>query len=327
VLIMTPLTLALADALKLERQAKLAFLLATGYVVDSTSLPFTISNLTNIVVANYFGIGFAEYAARMVPVNLVAFAASLGALWVLFRGVVPARVDLSRLDVPRSAVLDPLVFALGWIVLPLLFAGYFLAKPLGLPLCAVAGAGAGVLLLAALHGHLARARVRAGISVVTILREAPWAVVWFSLGMYLIVFGLRNHGATQPVVVLLEALQGTPALVAALVSGTVFAILAAVMNNLPAVLFGSLAIEQARLGEGARELFVYANVIGAGLGPKMTPIGSLATLLWMHVLAQYGVRVGWRRFCLVGLKLTIPVLAATLAGLAAVLALRASVPS
>jgi arsenical pump membrane protein len=133
--------------------------------------------------------------------------------------------------------------------------------------------------------------------------------------MYLVVFGLRNQGFTAELGHLLEWLAGTGVWPATLGTGVLFAVLSSVMNNLPTVMLGSLAIHDAQLSGITREAMIYANVIGCNLGPKMTPLGSLATLLWLHVLASRGIHVGWGQYCRVGVALTLPVLLVTLLGL------------
>jgi arsenical pump membrane protein len=317
VLILTPLVLEMLHALKFQPRAVLAFIMATGFVADTASLPLKISNLTNIIVANYFHISFGDYAAVMVMVNLVSVAASLAVLWWFFRRDIPPRFDPAMLDDPKSAVLDPFVFRTGWVVMPLLLVGYFAAHSLGLPVSAVAGLAALILILAALREHLLRRQPKAVIPVMTLVKEAPWQVVVFSLGMYLVVFGLRNQGLTSLIGQGLEWLAGQGVWAAAVGGGFLLAAMSAVMNNLPSVMIGSLAIADASLKPLAREALVYANVVGCNLGPKMTPIGSLATLLWLHALSQRGVKVGWLEYCRIGVALTVPVLLATLLGLAA----------
>jgi arsenical pump membrane protein len=103
---------------------------------------------------------------------------------------------------------------------------------------------------------------------------------------------------------------------AALGTGVVTALLSAIMNNMPTVLVGALAIDATSAQGVVREAMVYANVIGADLGPKLTPIGSLATLLWLHVLAARGIRISWGEYCRIGAVLTLPILLVTLAALA-----------
>ena len=148
-----------------------------------------------------------------------------------------------------------------------------------------------------------------------VLRNAPWQIVLFSVGMYLVVYGLGNAGLTDLAAGLLVWLGQQGHVVATVGSGFAAAILASVMNNMPATLVGALAIDRADVAPLTRELMIYANVIGNDLGPKFTPIGSLATLLWLHVLATKGHRITWGQYMKVGLVITPPVLLATLLAL------------
>ncbi|RXY96958.1 ArsB/NhaD family transporter, partial [Klebsiella pneumoniae] len=147
----------------------------------------------------------------------------------------------------------------------------------------------------------------AKFSIVNILKKAPWQIVLFSIGMYLVVYGLGNAGLTAYSARILNWLGQQGALVATVGTGFLSAIVASVMNNMPSTLIGALAIDSARVPAATRELMIYANVIGNDLGPKFTPIGSLATLLWLHVLAEKNYKISWGQYMKVGLLITPPV--------------------
>ena len=307
-LILTPIVIAMLLALKFSPAATLAFVMAAGFIADTASLPLVVSNLVNIVSADYFDIDFARYASVMLPVNLVSVAASLAMLMWFFRRDIPRDYDVAGLKAPREAIVDMTTFKAGWAVLALLLVGFFGLGRLGVPISAVAGAGALVLLGVAAHAHR--------ISTRKVVREAPWQIVVFSLGMYLVVYGLRNQGLTDHLAGLLDQFAGYGVWGATFGTGLLVAFLSSIMNNMPTVLVGALSIDASQAVGPVREAMVYANVIGADLGPKFTPIGSLATLLWLHVLARKNVRVTWGYYFRVGLVLTLPVLLATLAALA-----------
>jgi arsenical pump membrane protein len=307
-LILTPIVIAILLALRFSPATTLAFVMAAGFIADTSSLPLVVSNLVNIVSADYFDIGFAEYAAVMVPVDLVAIAATLGMLLMFFRRDIPGSYDLSLLKLPQAAVRDRATFIAGWWVLVLLLIGFFVLDPLGVPISAVATAGAAALLLIAARGHVIPTR--------KVIRNAPWQVVMFSLGMYLVVYGLRNEGLTRYLAQLLNRFAEHGIWGAALGTGLLTAFLSSVMNNMPTVLVGALSIDASHTTGAIREAMIYANVIGSDLGPKITPIGSLATLLWLHVLAQKNIRITWGYYFRVGIVMTLPVLLVTLAALA-----------
>ncbi len=307
-LILTPIVIAMLLALGFSKETTLAFVMAAGFIADTASLPLIVSNLVNIVSADFFGLGFTRYASVMIPVDLAAIAATLVMLHLFFRKDIPATYDVSLLKAPASAIKDPATFRTGWIVLVLLLIGFFVLEPLGIPVSAIAAAGAAVLFVVAKRGH--------AIDTGKVLRGAPWQIVIFSLGMYLVVYGLRNAGLTDTLSAVLSQMADRGLWTATLGTGFLTAFLSSVMNNMPTVLIGALSIEGSAATGIVKEAMIYANVIGCDLGPKITPIGSLATLLWLHVLAQKNMTIAWGYYFRTGIMMTLPVLFVTLAALA-----------
>jgi arsenical pump membrane protein len=292
VVLLTPVVLATAATLKVPARPH-AY--ATAHLSNTASLLLPVSNLTNLLAFAMLDMSFVQFTLLMAAPWLVAIAAEYVALrWVFRRDLTPVE-HTEPVDKPEMPV-----FVLA--VLGLTLAGFAVTSFLGVD--PVWAALAGVFALGA-HGLAQHKSSLRGIA-----ESANIPFLAFVLALGVVVAAVMDAGLESAMGHVLP--QGT-GLSALLAYAAVAAMLANLVNNLPAVLV------LLPLVAGSGPAAVLAVLIGVNIGPNLTYVGSLSNLLWRRVLSSRGTSTDAVEFSLLGL-LTVPVTLVT-----AVLALWAGV--
>ncbi len=291
VLILTPIAAEMLAAAGLSPAAMIPFLIANGFIADAFSTPLPSSNLVNILAADFYHVPAAQYATTMLPASLAALCAASAALYLLYGRSLPRRLPQEPARAAGAIADRPTVVA-GLVVLPLIAAAFLVTAAHPVPVFAVLGpaALAVAMVFALRRGWRLAAREAA---------QAPWRVIVFAFSMNVVVFALRDAGAVAALGGLLGHLP-----VAGWVG--VAAAGASVANNLPSTLFDLLLTQRA----GGGLLHALAIAAGNDIGSKLTPIGSLATLIWYDALRRRRLAVPWREYMRSGWILTPVALAA-----------------
>ncbi len=285
IVLLTPIVFATAARLHTNSRPHVY---ACSHLANSASLLLPVSNLTNLLAFHASGLSFARFSARMA----LPWLAALLIEWLVLRAWFAGELKRSSLHSARAIDRPELPwFAVGVLVLTL--AGFVVSSPLGIAPAWVAAGGAAVL------------AVRERPRPVELVRAAEPAFLVFVLGLGIVVYAASQHGLSSAVDALLP--HGTT-LLALLAVAAISAAAANLLNNLPATLIILPVV--AASGPGA----VLAMLVGVNVGPNLTYVGSLATLLWRRIVHAHDEETDMGEFTRLGVRTVPPILlAATVA--------------
>ena len=297
VLILTPMVFELVQEIRqpswTDKNA-IPFYFTILYVSNLVGA-LVISNPINIIVADWFDIGFVEYALWMAIPAVVSMVVTYLGLAIFFRNVIPPEYSPPAPLPARTEGKGLRVFTA--TVLGITLIGFFSEPWLGIPTGYVAGAGA--LILLASYGLAGEGRPA------HVVREVGWDAVIFVVGMFIVANGLRSVGLTDMIgSALLWAIQVGDQF-GNFVAGSVAALFSAIINHPPTAGIMALAIGDLPIDEVSRKVMALSALIGGDLGPKMLPIGSLAALLWFRILRQRGVEISYWQYIKLGVPVTV----------------------
>lgn len=296
IVVMTPIMYAILRETGAPRKVYVPFLVSVGFVADATSLPFSISNLVNIISVGFFSIPFTEYARVMIIPDIVAIVSSTLILYLLFRHTFQDNISLENLPRPIDVVRDRRLLRVAFFVVILLIVLYAITGLFLVPISVIAVPGVALFYL--------YARRRTAIPGKKLVFNTPWEIIFFALGLFIVVYALSKNGLVEALASAMSYFSTLYLPFRMIIEAFLFSFLASVMNNLPSVITVNLTL--IHMHESS---LVYLNVLANDIGTKFTPIGSLATLLWMNILRQKGEKgITYRYFIKVGIIVTPPVL-------------------
>lgn len=298
ILVMTPTVLTLLRAVYPKRNSKFLVPFVVAVFASAGVAPLVISNPMNLIFADHVGIGFNQYSATMIPIAVVGWLVTYAVLAWWFREPLADVDGAMGGEWPKQ---PPLQRAARIVLLTLVvvLVAYPIASYLDLALWPVAGAGGLICIAVCLaQGHRLFA-----VSQDSIAGGIAWPIFPFLIGVFVIALALGRIGVVDW---LHDLYVGTDHPIAMI--GTVSSIGSATLNNHSMSVLDALALDHT----GGHDSWSFAALVGGNLGPRLLPIGSIASLLWFDLLRKHQVTVGVPLFIRVGVALTIPTLVVSL---------------
>ncbi|MDM7998705.1 MAG: ArsB/NhaD family transporter [Dehalococcoidia bacterium] len=287
-LILTPIVFVLINKFKLN---PLPYVFACAFMANTASMLLPVSNPVNLLAVDRFGITLAEYLKFTLLPSLAAIAINIGLFMYIFRKSIGGSFSH---DDPDPPVRVDGFFLFVSTVLVLTAIGYVVTLVYGQPASWPAMGGAVTLLAGGFAFRRLRLRgVASGIS---------WSIFIFIFGLALLVRGLENVEVTKAIGEAVVRLSSAGALWAVLAVSFITALGANLINNwsMMMVSVSSLASVNGAAAAFDRSV-IYASVLGADLGPNITILGSLSSMLWLVLLRQRGLDIHQVQYIKLGL--------------------------
>ncbi|MEO8955651.1 MAG: ArsB/NhaD family transporter [Ktedonobacteraceae bacterium] len=293
-LILTPIIYSLVTRLRLP---VLPFLFACTFIADTASFLLPVSNPINIIITTKYPLDLLTFLRLLTLPCLLVIAVNIGIFFLLYQRQLQGRFDLKRLPSAEESVKHKGYFRYTCIVLGVVAIAYVFASATQFPLSVVALGGAILLLVGALFWKRTTIKHTG--------QQISWSIFGFIAGMFIVVQAVEGTGLTTQFGQLLLHLSGGTSFGAVMI-GTLGAALGTnLINNVPmaVVLTSSLhSVQHAPLA--VQQGFIASTIFGCDLGPNLTTVGSLATVLWLLILRQRNLDVSGLDYFKIGILVT-----------------------
>lgn len=298
ILILTPIIYEAMKGIGFSYKETIPFIFACGYIADTASTILVVSNLANIIAADTLAISFSEYLSKMIIPGIAIIITVTITMYFNYKKDLKGQFKSINIINPDDSVRDWILFNTGVFVLIGVIIGYFVGSFYNIPVSIISTIGAIILLI---HGV-----IRNTINGKTIFKKAPWSILIFVFSMYLIVYSLYTNGLDSRIESILIYLDDKPNIIISLAYGIISTVSACFMNNLPSVMIGAIGVNEVSISNITKEIVTFSNVIGSDIGAKITPIGSLATIMWINILSQRGIKIKFKDYTITSLKVIVP---------------------
>ncbi|MCM3693481.1 arsenic transporter [Neobacillus niacini] len=298
ILITTPILVMLLNNMGLKNHQKIPYLLSGGLIATASSAPIGVSNIVNLIALKIVEMDLWLHTAMMFVPATLGLLLLVGLLFLRFKKVIPKTVPVKVFGLTRNSYhpLKPgptyssekqrsrfmrniLLFVFA-VRLSLFVASYF-----AIPVSVMAVIGS-LVLLGWRWAYLK-------VSPVDMLKKTPWDILIFAFSMYVIIYGLHNIGLTNLLIDYMRPMVSGSLLHASVMMGALLTVLSNIFNNHPALMVGTLTLMNMDLSPLALKVSYLANVIGSDMGSLLLPMGTLATLMWMHIVRKGKVLITW----------------------------------